>query len=78
MVTVVGSGWREDVVNQCLEFGALLVSVHLSTDVVSALRKAKSVNLVLNVHRRGEGGTEAGGEVDYILISLHCHHQNDT
>ena len=26
---------------------------------------------------KGEGGMEVGGEGDYIL-SLHCHHQNDS
>ena len=28
--------------------------------------------------RRGEGGMEVGGEVDYIYLLLHCHHQNDS
>ena len=41
--------------------------------------------MVLNVHRnnkayygRGEGGMEVGEEADYIYLSLHCHHQNDS
>ena len=25
-----------------------------------------------------EGGTEVGGEGDYVYLSLHCHHQNDS
>ena len=44
-----------------------------------------SVNMVLNVKtirlirdgEKGEGGMEVGEEGDYIL-SLHCHHQNDS
>ena len=50
-------------------------------------RKIKSVNMVLNIHRKhkdylgqgegGEGGMGLGDEGDYI-ISLHCHHQNDS
>ena len=28
--------------------------------------------------RRGEGAMEVGGEGDYIYLSLHCHHQNDS
>ena len=43
--------------------------------------------MVLSVHRnhkayqgRGEGGggMEVGEEGEYIYLSLHCHHQNDS
>ena len=37
---------------------------------------------MINVHYyylgRGEGGMEVGEEGDYIYLSLHCHHQNDS
>ena len=46
------------------------------------------VNIVFNVHRnyqaysgRGEGGKRVwrwGKREEYIYISLHCHHQNDS
>ena len=46
------------------------------------------VNMVLNVHRNhkayqgrrdwGEGGMEVMEEGEYIYLSLHCHHQNDS
>ena len=41
--------------------------------------------MVLKVHKnhkayqgRGEGGMEVREEGDYIYLSLHCHHQNDS
>ena len=37
--------------------------------------------MVLNVHRNHkayERGMEVGEEDDYIYLSLHCHHQNDS
>ena len=40
----------------------------MSTETVRLIRDGE----------KGGGGMEGGGEGDYIYLSLHCHHQNDS
>ena len=33
---------------------------------------------IRDLEKGGRGDMEVGGEGDYIYLSLHCHHQNDS
>ena len=43
-----------------------------STETIRLIRDGETVG------GRGGGGMEVGGEGDYVYLSLHCHHQNDS
>ena len=43
------------------------------------LTSTETIRLIRDGEKRvGGGGMEVGGEGDYIHLSLHCHHQNDS
>ena len=91
-VTKYGSGWRKDVVNQCLEFDPRHVPSPArcqgSTDTADwpqGVTPAESKSTwcltyteTTRLIKDGEKGWGGGGETEITYLSLHCHHQNDS